>query len=416
MGAPLASHGASSAARCYVTHLECSLSGESHAAGRVWGLSNAGRPLLVRYDLQAIGRDVRKEDLLQRAPDMWRYREFLPMQNAASVVSLGEMVTPLIEAPNYAERHGRCTLVVKDEGRLPTGSFKSRGIATAVTMAKELGVRKAVIPTAGNAGAAFASYCARAGIDAYIFAPDDAPEATLFEAELFTPHVWKVNGLITDLAPIVRGGKEPLGWYDMSTLREPYRLEGKKTMGLELAEQLGWDVPDFIFYPTGGGTGLIGMWKAFQELGAVGWLGNRRPRMVAVQSNTCAPIVRAFNEGADDATPWENGHTNIPGVRVPWSIGDRLMLQVLRESGGFAVAIQDEEAEQARLEIAASDGLHLCPEGAATLSAYRKASLEGLVPAGSKVVLFNCATGLKYPLPVAGRRLDRHAVIDYAAL
>jgi threonine synthase len=407
---------ARAAGRCYLTHLECSLTGERRPAGEVVGLSAAGRPMLARYDLPAIARDLRKEDLRERAPDMWRYREFLPMRDAASVVSLGETITPLLDAPSYASRHGGCTLLVKDEGRLPTGSFKSRGIAMAVTLARELGVRRAVIPTAGNAGAAFASYCARAGIESYVFAPDDAPEATLFEAGLFTQHVWKVNGLITDLAPIVRGGVEPLGWYDMSTLKEPYRIEGKKTMGLELAEQLGWQLPDFIFYPTGGGTGLIGMWKAFAELGAIGWLGARRPRMVAVQSRTCAPIVRAFERGADEAEPWEGGHTSIPGVRVPWSVGDRLMLQVLRESDGFGVAIDDAEADQARRDIAASDGIHLCPEGAATLAAYRNACRDGRVPAGSTVVLFNCATGLKYPLPATAGQLDRRRPIDYAGL
>jgi len=400
----------------FVSHLECSLTGARQPAGRLAGLSAAGKPLLVRYDLARLAASIGKEALARRAPDLWRYREFLPVRHAANIVSLGETMTPLIAAPRMAARLGGGEIVVKDEGRLPTGSFKARGIAVAVSMAKELGVTRMAMPTAGNAGAALAAYCTRAGIESYVFCPDDAPDITVSEIALLGGRAWRVNGIITELAPILEGGKAALGWFNASTLKEPYRVEGKKTMGLELAEQFAWDLPDAIFYPTGGGTGLIGMWKAFDELEAIGWIGRKRPRMIAVQSTTCAPIVRAFEQGTEFAAPWENGHTSVPGMRVPSTIGDFLILRVLRESGGFGIAVRDEEVEPARAEFAASDGIHLCPEGAATFLAYKQALADGRVRRTDRVVLFNCATGLKYPMPPLTRTLDRHQPIDYDSL
>ncbi len=400
----------------FVSHLECSLTGARQPAGRLAGLSAAGKPLLVRYDLARLAASIGKEALSRRAPDLWRYREFLPVRHAANIVSLGETMTPLIAAPRMAARLGGGEIVVKDEGRLPTGSFKARGIAVAVSMAKELGVTRMAMPTAGNAGAALAAYCTRAGIESYVFCPDDAPDISVSEIALLGGRAWRVNGIITELAPILEGGKAALGWFNASTLKEPYRVEGKKTMGLELAEQFAWDLPDAIFYPTGGGTGLIGMWKAFDELEAIGWIGRKRPRMIAVQSTTCAPIVRAFEQGTEFAAPWENGHTSVPGMRVPSTVGDFLILRVLRESDGFGIAIRDDEVEPARAEFAASDGIHLCPEGAATFLAYKQALADGRVRKTDRVVLFNCATGLKYPMPAVTRTLDRHQPIDYKSL
>ncbi|MBV9523347.1 MAG: threonine synthase [Alphaproteobacteria bacterium] len=400
----------------FVSHLECSLTGAVYPAGRVANLSDAGKPLLVRYDLPRLKSALTKVALLDRAPDLWRYREFLPVRRASNIVSLGETMTPLIAAPAMAERLGGGEILIKDEGRLPTGSFKSRGIAVAVSMARELGITRMAMPTAGNAGAALAAYCTRAGIESYIFCPEDAPDVTVAEIGLLGGRAWRVNGIITELAPIIEGGKAELGWFNASTLKEPYRVEGKKTMGLELAEQSAWHLPDAIFYPTGGGTGLIGMWKAFDELEAIGWIGGKRPRMIAVQSASCAPIVRAFDEGAAFAAPWENGRTSVPGLRVPATIGDFLILRVLRESNGFGIAIADEDVEPARAEIAAHDGIHLCPEGAATLVAYKKALAEGRIGKTDRVVLFNCASGLKYPMPAVTRKLDRHKPIDYRAL
>jgi threonine synthase len=400
----------------FVTHLECGLTGERYPADTLHNLSRDGKPLIVRYDLAALRQAASKDALLHRAPDMWRYREFLPVRHSENVVSLGECITPLVDAPRIAKRLGGGQILVKEEGRLPTGSFKARGLAMAVSMAKELGVRRIAMPTAGNAGAALAAYCTRAGIESYVFCPDDAPEVTVNETALLGGNVYRVNGIITDLGPIIEAGREPMGWFNLSTLKEPYRVEGKKTMGLELAEQLGWQLPDAIFYPTGGGTGLIGMWKAFDELEAIGWIGRKRPRMVAVQSRTCAPIVRALEQGTEFAAPFEGGHTSVPGLRVPFTVGDFLMLRVLRASNGFGVAIDDAEVEPARAEFGAAEGIHLCPEGAATYLAYKTALADGRVSRTDRVVLFNCATGLKYPMPPVSRTLNRHEPIDYRAL
>ena len=400
----------------FVDHLECSLSGERYPSDQLSGLSRLGKPLLVRYNLPRLAQAVNRDDLAHRAPDIWRYREFLPVRHTANIVSLGEMMTPLIPAPRMASRIGGGELFIKDEGRLPTGSFKSRGLAVAVSMAKELGVTRMAMPSAGNAGAALAAYCSRAGMESYVFYPDDAPEITVAEIALLGGHGYGVNGVITQLGPIIENGMGVMGWFNASTLKEPYRVEGKKTMGLELAEQFEWELPDVIFYPTGGGTGLIGMWKVFAELEAVGWIGSKRPRMIAVQSSTCAPIVRAFDQGTEFAEPWVNGRTSVPGLQVPSTIGDFLILRVLRESGGFAMAVDDADVEPARAELARTDGIHLCPEGAATLVACKQAIAEGRVSSTDRIILFNCATGLKYKMPQATGFLDRNRPIDYNSL
>jgi threonine synthase len=400
----------------FTTHLECSQTGEHYAADRRQGLSDAGKPLLVRYDLKALSKSLNKEDLLLREHDMWRYREFLPVRKSASIVSLGEIMTPLIPLQRSVQALGSSRVLVKDEGRLPTGSFKARGLSMAVSMARELGITRTAIPTNGNAGAALAAYCSQAGIEAFVFCPDDTPEVNVREIALQGAMVWRVNGLINDCGKIVGDGKAQMGWFDISTLKEPYRIEGKKTMGLELAEQLDWRLPDTIFYPTGGGTGLIGMWKAFDELEAIGWIDGRRPRMVAVQATGCAPIVKAFDEGKDHAELWQNAHTIASGIRVPAAIGDFLILDAIRKSGGFAIAVHDDAIAAAQVSAAKEDGLLMGPEGAATFAAYMKALQQGLVDASEFTVLFNCGSGLKYPMPAAEDSIDIGKPIDYSAL
>jgi threonine synthase len=395
----------------FVTHLECGWTGDTFPADTLYNLSPAGKPLLVRYDLEALGRHLDRDALAARPMDLWRYRELLPVRRTGNIVSLGEPVTPVISLPALGS-----DLWVKDEGRLPTGSFKARGLCMAVSMAKELGVTRMAMPTNGNAGAALAAYCSAAGIDSYVFCPDDTPEVNISETALQGAHVYRVNGLINDCGKIVGEGKEAMGWFDTSTLKEPYRIEGKKTMGLELAEQFGWELPDAIFYPTGGGTGLIGMWKAFAELEALGWIGAKRPKMIAVQATGCAPIVKAFEDGTETAELWQDAHTVAAGIRVPIAVGDFLILRAVRESGGFAIAVPDEDIIAGRDEVARETGLLLCPEGAATYAAWKAAVADGRIGAGDKAVLFNCATGLKYPMPSAGRALDRHQPIDYSSL
>jgi len=400
----------------FVTHLECAATGERHAADVVHNLSRAGKPLLVRYDLAGVRNALAKDALARRAPDLWRYRELLPVRRAADIVSLGETMTPLIRLPRLAARLGAGELLVKDEGRLPTGSFKARGLVLAVSMAKALGIRHMAMPTNGNAGAALAAYATRTGIRSTIFCPDDTPEVNVSEIELQGATVYRVNGLIDDCGRIVGEGKAKAGWFDTSTLREPYRIEGKKTMGLELAEQLDWQLPDVIFYPTGGGTGLIGMWKAFAELAAIGFIGAKRPRMVAVQAEGCAPMVRAFEAGTEHATRVADAHTIASGIRVPQAIGDFLILRAVRESGGFAIAVADDAIVAALEEVARQEGFLMCPETAATYAAFKQSLADGRVGRHERAVLFNCATGLKYPLPAVARRLDLTKPIDYAAL
>lgn len=388
----------------FVTHLECSWTGMRHDADRLQGLSDAGKPLLVRYDLRAVAQALDKTTLRTRPEDLWRYRELLPVRSPANVVSLGESWTPLLPL-----RRGQ--VWVKDEGRLPTGSFKARGVCVAVSMCKAFGVRRIAMPTNGNAGAALAAYASRAGIESFVFCPEDTPEVNLREIQAQGATVVRVQGLIGDCGRLVAAGKEKEDWFDLSTLKEPYRIEGKKTMGLELCEQLGWDLPDVILYPTGGGTGLIGMWKAFQELDALGWIPpGRRPRMVAVQATGCAPIVRAFEQGEETAVPWKDAHTVAAGIRVPAAIGDFLILRALRDSGGFATAVDDAAILAARDEVGRSDGILLCPEGAATYAAYVKELGAGRIRSHERAVLFNCASGLKYDLPpVTGPVLEAPA-------
>ncbi|MFQ5985303.1 MAG: threonine synthase [Alphaproteobacteria bacterium] len=400
----------------FVSHLECSATAETYPSGRLHGLSRAGKPLLVRYDLAALGNALTREALARRPQGLWRYRELLPVRRADNVVSLSEVMTPVIPVPRLKRRLGAGDLFIKDEGRLPTGSFKARGLSVAVSMAKELGVRCIAMPSNGNAGAALAAYATRAGIESYVFCPDDTPEVNLREIALQGARVYRVNGLIHDCGRIVAEGCRRKGWFDASTFREPYRVEGKKTMGLELWEQFGWALPDVIFHPTGGGTGLIGMWKAVQELEALGWIGSRRPRMVAVQATGCAPIVKAFEAGADHAEPWPDARTVAAGIRVPVAIGDFLILRAIRESSGFALAVDDGAIEAARDEVAREEGVLLCPEGAATYAAYRQALAEGRVASDEAVVLFNSGSGLKYPMPAVTARLDHNRPIDYEPL
>ena len=404
--------------RTFVTHLECGLTGEKVEPDQLHGLSSAGRPFLVKYDLEAIRQHLDRDEIDARPRDLWRYRELLPVRDCANIVSLGEIETPLVALENVAKTLGVAAenLLVKDEGRLPTGSFKARGLVMAVSKAKELGVTQLAMPTNGNAGAALAAYASRAGLEAIIFCPDNTPEINVREIAAQGARVYRVNGLIDDCGKLVGEGCRQNGWFDLSTLKEPYRIEGKKTMGLELAQQLGWEVPDVIFYPTGGGTGLIGMWKAFHELEQIGFLDKKKPRMVAVQSTGCAPIVRAFDAGERHATRWEGAETLASGIRVPAAVGDFLILDAVRESGGFAIAVSDEDIMAASEDVAQTDGFLLCPEGAATLAAYKQSLRDGRVTSDDRAVLFNCATGLKYPMADHSKTLDRHAPIDFASL
>ncbi len=399
----------------FVTNLECSITGKNdYEAGKIHGLSDAGRPLLVRYDLEAIKNSVTKEEIEARPGGFWKYREFLPVNLGDNVISLGEVLTPLIPL-DHSVPDG-CDVIVKDEGRLPTGSFKARGLALAVAMAKELGQNHLAMPTNGNAGAALAAYASFAGLKTTVFCPDDTPIVNIREIELQGANTYTVNGLINDCGKIVFDGKGEMGWADISTLKEPYRIEGKKTMGLELADQMGWKVPDVIFYPTGGGTGLIGMWKAFNELREIGWLSGKLPRMVAVQATGCAPIVKAFEEGTRHAELWQDAHTVAAGIRVPVAVGDFLILDAVRESGGFATAVTDEAIMAGLEEVSSKEGLLLCPEGAATYAAWKQELQSGRVSKNDHCVLFNCASGLKYPLPEANALLDCRNPVDYSSL
>jgi threonine synthase len=392
----------------FVSHLECSATGERHAADRLHNLSAAGKPLLVRYDLEAVRRALAREELSEREQTMWRYRELLPVRRSANIVSLGEVMTPIVDAPRIAKRIGGGELLIKMEGMLPTGSFKARGQAVGISMAKELGVKAAVIPTAGNAGAAMAAYCSRAGIASYVFCPEDTPTAVVRQTALQGAQVYLVNGLLDDCGKLAGAGARENGWFDMSTLKEPYRIEGKKTMGLELAEQLGWTLPDVIFYPTGGGTGFIGMWKAFDEMEQIGWIGAERPRMVCVQSAGCGPVVKAWSEGKTKSERWENASTFASGLRAPVAIGDYLILRVIRESKGFGILISDDEIRAAWQEMGHAEGLLMCPEGAATFAAYKKALRDGRVSRTERALLFDTANGLKYDMPEAGTRIDKN--------
>ena len=402
--------------KSYVSHLECSISGKQYEANKVHGLSEAGRPLLVKYDLQKLKKEVSRDDISNSKIDgLWRYFPLLPVADPKNRVTLGETITPLIKldrSVNYNKKDKGCVLV-KDEGRLPTGSFKARGLCMAVSMAKQFKLDHLAIPTNGNAGAAMAAYATHAGIKSTVFCPDDTPDINVREIQSLGAETYLVNGLINDCGKIVGEGKEKVGWFDVSTLKEPYRIEGKKTMGLELAEQLNWELPDVIFYPTGGGTGLIGMWKAFLELKELGWIKGKLPRMIAVQADGCAPIVKAWQSGEEHAPLWKNAYTKAAGIRVPVAVGDFLIIRAVRESNGFAMSVSDEDIMEARDRVAAIDGCFLCPEGAATMTAYEKALSSKLITSDDKVILFNCATGLKYPLPEVRNTIDKNKTIDY---
>lgn len=382
----------------HVTHLECSATGQRYEAGKLHNLSDAGKPLLVRYDLEAVARTLDAPTLVARPPGMWKWRELLPLPASTEPVSLGEPETPLVPLPRVGAMAGALPPMVKDEGRLPTGSFKARGLAMAVSMAKQFGVRRIALPTNGNAGAALAAYAARAGIESLVICPAETPEINVAETAAYGAKVIVADGQIDECGRIVAEGAAKGRWFDCSTLKEPYRIEGKKVMGLELAEQLAWELPDAIFYPTGGGTGLIGMWKAFDELERIGLIGSKRPRMVAVQASGCAPIVRAFEAGEDHAERWEGAATMATGIRVPKAIGDFLILRAVRDSGGTAIGVDEDAIAEAVRDAAHYDGFLLCPEGGAVLAAWRQAIERGLVDKDERVLLFNCANGNKYPL------------------
>ncbi|MDB2357229.1 threonine synthase [Gammaproteobacteria bacterium] len=403
--------------RSYVLHLECSKTGKIYPADQIHNLSDDGMPLLVRYDLKKIKQELSKDSwCIESAPGFWRYQALLPVSKAASKISLGEVVTPLIPLKESINMLGGKpgNIIVKDEGRLPTGSFKARGLALAVSMAHQFGLNHLAIPTNGNAGAALAAYARQANIKATVFCPDDTPLVNVQEIQLQGADTYLVNGLINDCGKIVLDGREKAGWFDVSTLKEPYRIEGKKTMGFELAEQMDWTLPDAIFYPTGGGTGLIGMWKAFAELKELGWLTGNLPKMIAIQSTGCAPIVDAFNKGIDHAPLWENAQTIASGIRVPAAIGDFLILDAIRRSNGCALAVEDEHIINTRDMVAKKDGLLLCPEGAATAAGYQIALEKKIINEDEKVVLFNCASGLKYPMPDSNQTIDKNSSIKYS--
>ena len=381
-----------------VTHLECALCGLRHEAGVLQNLCiTCGKPLLVRYNLDAAAKTLTKESLKTRDADLWRYREVLPVADPNNIVSLGEGWTPIFKTDRLAATLPvTLNLFIKDEGQNPTQSFKARGMTAAISMAKELGVKKLAVPSAGNAAGALAAYAAKAGMEAFIFMPSDTPRANIVECRQTGAHVTLVDGLITDCGKIIAERKEAEGWFDVSTLKEPYRVEGKKTMGYELAEQFDWTLPDVIMYPTGGGTGLIGMWKAFDEMEAMGWIGSKRPRMVTVQAEGCAPIVRAFHSGATKAEPWVNASTKAAGLRVPGAVGDTLMLKALRDSTGTAIAVSDEDLLAEVRTVGKCEGLFVCPEGGAVIAALRQLIGQGWIDRDEQIVLFNTGSGLKY--------------------
>jgi threonine synthase len=381
----------------FLSHLECGLCGQTLEADRLWNLCPAcSKPLLARYDLEKARQAVTREALAGREANLWRYRELLPVRDPRHVLCLGEGHTPLIHAARLGQALGFDNLFIKDEGLNPTGSFKARGLAVAISRAHELGVEAVSIPSAGNAAGALAAYASRAEMRAYVFMPRDVPALFVAECRTLGAEVTLVDGLINDCGRVAAEGVRQFGRFDVSTLKEPYRLEGKKTMGYELAEQMGWSLPDVIIYPTGGGTGLIGMWKAFAELEELGWIGPQRPRMVTVQSEGCAPLVRAFHEGKEFAPPWEGAQTIADGLRVPLAVGDFLILRALRESSGIAVAVPDEEMIEAARLVGHSEGIFPCPEGAATLVAFQRLRSQGWIGNEEKVVLFNTGSGLKY--------------------
>jgi len=379
-----------------VTHLECSLCSQQFPANQIHNLCPCGGALLVCYDLDAIRKSWSRDSLAHAKSDLWRYWPALPVTRRESIVSLGEGMTPLVKTPRLGVATGAQDLWVKDEGLNPTGSFKARGMTAAISMARELGIQKIAVPSAGNAASAAAAYAAAAGMEAHIFMPKDVPQANFIECKALGARVTLVDGLISDCAKIVTERKDKEGWFDVSTLKEPYRIEGKKTMGYELAEQMGWELPDAIFYPTGGGVGLIGMWKAFDELEKLGWIGGKRPKMIAVQAAGCQPVVRAFERGEQRSEFWQGASTVAAGLRVPKPLGDVLILNALRESQGTAIAIDDAEIIDAGIEIASLEGMFIAPEGAACVAALRKLLANGFLKARERVVIYNTGSGLKY--------------------
>jgi threonine synthase len=381
----------------FLTHLSCTACGLRHEWAQLQNLCTAcQKPLFANYDLKAAGSALKKETLAGREKSLWRYRELLPLPLEVAPVSLGEGGTPLLRAERFGRKLGLENLWVKDESLNPTQSFKARGMAVAVSMAKYFGANKLAVPSAGNAGGALAAYAARAGIEAHIFMPNDTPRANVVECRELGAHVTLIDGLITDCGAEIARRKAKEGWFDLSTLKEPYRVEGKKTLGYELAEQSGWELPDVILYPTGGGTGLIGMWKAFDEMEALGWIGPKRPRMFSVQASGCAPIVRAFEEGATSAEEFADAHTCASGLRVPKAVGDFLMLRILRGSKGGAVTVDDETMIRTTREVGAAEGIFAAPEGAACFAALRSLVARGTIAPGERIVIFNTGSGIKY--------------------
>jgi threonine synthase len=379
-----------------ISHLECAACGKRREAGKIHNLCECGGPLLVRYDLAAVRASWSRGQLASAPISMWRYAPVLPVQKASSIISLGEGMTPLLPTPRLGARLGARDLWVKDEGINPTGSFKARGLSCAVSMCVELGMKKVAIPSAGNAAGAMAAYAAAAGIEAHIFMPRDVPQSNFIECSAAGARVTLVDGLISDCARIVGERKDKEGWFDVSTLKEPYRIEGKKTMGYEVAEQFSWQLPDVIFYPCGGGVGLIGMWKAFDEMETLGWISAKRPKMIAVQAEGCPPMVKAFEEGKPKSEFFQNAHTVASGLRVPKAIGDFLVLDAVRKSGGTAIAVSDDEMIQAAVELASDEGIFVAPEGGACVAALRKLLANGFLKAEERIVIYNTGSGLKY--------------------
>ena len=383
--------------KSFLTNLECTYCGIELSADEPHRTCpDCGKVLYPRYDLQSASAALKREDLKERPPNMWRYFEVMPVLDEANVVTLGEGFTPIFKTNRLATDTGCSSLYIKDEGLNPTASFKARGLGAAVSKAKELGITRLTMPSAGNAAGAMTAYAAKAGMEAFVFMPKDAPEANRVEVEVTGANLELVDGYITDAGRISAQRAEELGLFDVSTLREPYRVEGKKTMGYEIAEQMGWTLPDVILYPTGGGTGIVGMWKAFSEMEAMGWIDGKRPKMFAVQSEGCAPIVRAFNEGTEFAEPWENPDTLAAGIRVPAAIGDYLILQSLRESGGGAITVSEEEILSDLRAVASLEGMFICPEGAAIVAALRKLLADGTLSPDESILLLNTGSGLKY--------------------
>jgi threonine synthase len=381
----------------YISHLECPKCGRSYAPFQPNNVCQCGAPLLVRYNLGEMARSISRRELKRRKPGMWKYADFLPVANEDNIVSLGEGGTPMLRTKSLGKALGIDNLWIKDEGLNATGSFKARGASCGISRCKELGIDKIAMPTAGNAGGAWSCYAAKAGIEAYIVMPVDAEKVPMLECYLSGAKTYLVKGLISDAGKIIAKGAAKYGWFDVSTLKEPYRIEGKKTMGLEIAEDFDWGAPDVILYPTGGGVGLIGIWKAYQELIEMGWVKGKMPKLVAVQAEGCMPIVQAYNEGKDHSEFWPNATTVAGGVRVPKALGDFLVLQAIRETGGTAIAISDPELIEGVKLTALTEGMFICPEGGATVAAARHLVQTGFIKPEDKVVILNTGTGLKYP-------------------